>query len=400
MGLLAGETTLTAGAFVFAYAMFLDRGRLSRRAMAFLPYAAITAGWAWLYHRLGYGAHGMAAYLDPGGESLAYLRAVVERGPILLAGQFFWIPAALYGNGAWPFGRYGDLCLWGAAVALLLCIGILLAPALRRDAAVRFWTAGLLLGLAPACATLPSGRLLFFAGIGASGIVAAFLTSWLERVGGRPARRSWRVGAGAIGSVFLILHLLLAPLVLPWVALSMARLQQALITRPALSLPDQAAVSPSTVVLIDPPLATLSLYYSFARAEAGRPIPLPMHTLASARHPLTITRSGDRSLDLSCAGGLLQSSLDQLFRGPSQPMRVGERIALRGMTVEILDVAGWQPSGARFTFSVPLSDPSLRLLRWQGGRWAPYTPPALGQTEALQVTWREELSGLLRGGSG
>jgi hypothetical protein len=105
------------------------------------------------------------------------------------------------------------------------------------------------------------------------------------------------------------------------------------------------------------------------------------------RHlPMTITRIDERTVDIEYKQGLLRTLPGHLLRGRSHPMHVSQRIELSGMSVEVLALADdYQPSRARFTFAVPLDDPSLLWLRWEDAKkgFVPYTPPAVDEAEIL-----------------
>ena len=72
--------------------------------------------------------------------------------------------------------------------------------------------------------------------------------------------------------------------------------------------------------------------------------------------------------------------LDQLYRGTNCPMQAGDEVALRGLTVEVLEVSqAGMPLEARFRFAAPLEDDSLRWLIWRDGDYVDFTPPPIGE---------------------
>jgi hypothetical protein len=152
-------------------------------------------------------------------------------------------------------------------------------------------------------------------------------------------------------------------------------------------MPYDKDISHKTVVLINPPANTiLGAFFSLVRSVHGYPAPARTWSLASGVRPLTITRVNDRTIDIEYAQGLLLPIIRDVLRGKSRPMYVGQKIVLSRMSVEVLEVVDdWHPSRARFTFNVPLNDPSLVLLRWEEEkRFIPYTPPAVGESELLR----------------
>ena len=69
-------------------------------------------------------------------------------------------------------------------------------------------------------------------------------------------------------------------------------------------------------------------------------------------------------------------------------MNVGDRVELRGMTVEVMEVdAKGHPLEARFIFDVELEDPSLELLQWGNDGYiddySRFEPPPIGTTVEL-----------------
>ncbi len=83
-------------------------------------------------------------------------------------------------------------------------------------------------------------------------------------------------------------------------------------------------------------------------------------------------------------GGFVQV-FDALFRGTDRPMRVGEKVRLKLMDVEVVSLlSDGRPSEARFRFRVPLEDPRLVFLR--GGKTAllRWKPPSIGEHTILQ----------------
>ena len=77
--LLAKEAGIATCAYLFAYALFLDRGTRRERFLALLPYAAVVLVWRIAWTHLGYGVWGIEIYVDPVVEPLRYAAAVLRR---------------------------------------------------------------------------------------------------------------------------------------------------------------------------------------------------------------------------------------------------------------------------------------------------------------------------------
>jgi len=70
-------------------------------------------------------------------------------------------------------------------------------------------------------------------------------------------------------------------------------------------------------------------------------------------------------------------------------MEPGLRVALEGMTVEIMEVTGdGRPALAAFRFSRPLEDPSLRWVRWEGEAYVPFELPGVGEEREIPAAAR------------
>src|SRR5882672_1651579 len=101
--------------------------------------------WRALYDRMGYGAHGSGLYIDPGREPLHFFVSLLERGPVLLLGQFLMPPAELYT--LVPPAQARPILAF--AVLFVVLLFAVLIPLLRRQRVARFWAAGMLLSLVP-----------------------------------------------------------------------------------------------------------------------------------------------------------------------------------------------------------------------------------------------------------
>jgi hypothetical protein len=408
LGALSAEAALGALAYIAAHALCLDRAPSRHRLIAILPLALIVLVWAAVYRALGFGAWG-TAYVDPLAEPLAFVRAVIERAPVLLLAQWFMPPAELY-----PFlGPATRLLVWLAGVGLSAGLAWLFLPLLRRSPTARFWALGMLLSLIPISAALPANRLLFFTGLGALGLLSEYIGAlWLPSpspgtrpclprpgegegpgIGVRhhqpsspltvslseksvvhrlPALVAQRMGSSV---VLLLTHLLISPLLLPLTAYSPALLGH--LEPAALSLPISAS---DTVVLLNAPSFFSASFLGTIRAAHGLPVPAHVRYLGAGPVALEVTRRDAQTLVVRPVGGYL-TGFDSVFRGPGHPLAIGERVVLAGLVVEVLALtADGRPAAAAFHFALPLEAPALRWFAWQGGVFVPFTPPAVGQT--------------------
>jgi hypothetical protein len=397
LALLGGEIALATGGYLLAYALFLDRGAWRDRLLSLLPCGTAGVVWALAYRSLGYGARGSAVYIDPAADPALFARAAFERGPLLLMGQWS-LPSHWHGALSETAGHG----LWLFACALAGLLAIVLAPLIRREPLARFFALGMVLSLVPSCATFPHDRLLFLAGFGGFGLLAIFLAGLWQGAAWLPVARLWRAPARALGGLLVAFHLVFAPLGLLHAPAELEAFGD-LIGSTAASLPSDPALPTQQVLIVHTPSAFVSIYGLPLRWRAGLPVPARLFVLGSSVHAVTIERPARDALLIRPEGGFLNphgralpgreqpaidfryvlALLDGLYR-ESPAMRLGERIELPGLTVEITALtADARPAEVRFSFARALEDPALVWLRWEAGVYVPFTLPAVGESVSL-----------------
>ena len=198
-GVLSGEGAVGCGAYLLAYALLLDQGPLRSRLWALAPSTLVGVVWWLTYKWMGYGASHSTVYIDPGTQPDRFLGALLERIPVLLWGQWSFPPADVYN----ALSQQAAAWALGGAVAFTVLLLWLLTPLLKESALARFYGAGMLLSMVPACATFPAMRLLVLPSFGAMGLMALFLC----RTFGRRSRHVRREAA----FFFLGVHIFFAP---------------------------------------------------------------------------------------------------------------------------------------------------------------------------------------------
>ena len=375
LGLLSGESALAACGYLFSYALFIDGGSRRARVVSMVPYASVAVLWLVTYGALGYGTSGSGFYVDPLSEPLRFLWAVVWKGPLLLVDQLALPPSSIVLFV--PDQVVTGLWIW--AVLLLALLSGFLYPLLRRDRTARFWFTGMVLSIPLVCSTMPHSRLLLFAGIGGFGLLSQWIGGILNRDAWIPAGRMWRVAARTMLFVFLVVHLIFAPVFLPLNATS-AAFAQKYIQDPALKVSVGPEFADQDLVILNHPIVFYGQYFMTARFLAGQSIPRRLRVIAPALVPLRVTRLDARTLVVEPNGGFCGLPFDNVFRGRDYPMKEREQVLLTGMTVEILRVTSdGRPAKAAFHFAVPLEHRSLRWLRWDNGSYATFQLPAIGE---------------------
>src|SRR5262249_7043058 len=143
---------------------------------------------------------------DPMRDPAMYALGVLVRVPLYLLGQ--WLPL----GGDWEIVLSRGQAFVFAAVAAIAVLVVLGAVFRQLGWAPREWAFGLrmLLAVLPICAAMPMARSLFFVGLGAMPLMAAFFRElgWLDGGPTVPASRLVRW----VGVLLFATHLIGAPL--------------------------------------------------------------------------------------------------------------------------------------------------------------------------------------------
>ena len=389
--LLSKESGVCTGAYLAAYAVFLDRGKLSRRLMALLPCLMTGALWYSVYKASGFGTAHSTVYIDPAHDPIGFASRVISEGPILLLGQL-----------GLPPSQVSLLCstsvlwiYWLGSLAVLALIGALLVPLVARDRLARFFATGMVLSILPACSAFASDRLLMFVGIGAMGLVAMFLGGLKEEAAWMPFSK----GFNRLAAWFLLLvHLLIAGLLFPVEAGAM-KLMSAQTEGFHNTIPDDPRLADQTLVAVNSVSWLHNLALMQIRHYNGQSLPKRFLGLNSSSKAATFTRTDAHTLTVRPQGGFLPPRgdrhqalgafspvyvlqlIDLLFRGEDDRFEPGERIELTEVTITVTALtATGQPAEAEFRFHKPLEHPSLRWVRFTEDGYVPFQPPAIGQT--------------------
>ena len=249
----------------------------------------------------------------------------------------------------------------------------------------QFWAIATVLAAVPICATFPMDRLLFFVSFGSMALMAQFLAWVAERsVEKREGRRLRYRLAGAVAVVLVTVHLVLAP---PLLALRS--------WSPRILLGDVLGgcerMAPKDPGLGDQDLVWVNGgdlcpgYVPIIRSVTGRPYPRRMRSLAGPHRPIELYRVDERTVVLKPVDGFLANPLERWL---DVPFSLGHSVDLTGMRAEVLELtADGRPAAARFTFDVPLEDPSLRWVQWDRLKVEPVELPPVGGSIEIPVGW-------------
>lgn len=330
MGFLAGEAALATCAYLFSYMFFIDKDTVFKRLLSMVPYGVIFVLWALIYKIEGFGSHGSGMYINPMSDPGIFINALLDRLPILLAGQWVNFIADFYAIFNVP------LLFKVFSFSLLGVLVIILSPILREDPVARFWALGMVLSLIPVCASFPSSRHLIFSGIGAMGLIAQMVGAYKEREGYSVL---WQKTARVFVPSVMAVHLVMAPVITP-VSIKMFKdffVYHAAV--PSLVLPISSNMAATEVVLVNPPSPHMTSFMWRYRNYKGLPNAAGMRVLTSGvDFPLEIHRKDANTLVIKKDAGLNKAFLEDLFYNPFSPFQANHKIELHGLAIKINSV--------------------------------------------------------------
>jgi hypothetical protein len=374
--ILSSEEGMAVCGLLGAYALVLDRS--PRRLLALAPYVGVTIVWLLIYRALGYGVDGTGSYTDPFAHPVVYALQTLERIPILVNSALGALPADL-----WEvyFVRHGlAWVMVVAGVIFLVFLVYVLARLLIIDRVARFWALGFVLSLGFVCGPHPTDRHLFVVSVAGAALVARLIAAWLER---DPAVQRLPRGGSVLAVAFVVIHLVLAPVLLPVRARMPGSLSRGLDRIDSL-VPGDRALADQDLVLVNVPFKYLCNFASVVRRSNGGVSPHKWRCLGVSADPVTVTRPDAHTLVLHPAAGYLRYFEDTNVRSRQVPFAVGDRVALPGFTITITQItADGRPAEVAYRFAVPLEDASLRWRVWHDGEYQPFAPPPIGGTIEL-----------------
>jgi hypothetical protein len=374
VGLAGGEPALPVFGYLFAYALFMDNGSLKSRVLSLAPYALLVLSWRGLYNHLGYGALHSGVYLDPAREPVAFATALFTRLPVLLLSQFAMPIADLWE--IYPlFVPFMQPLVLAFAYVALTALFVVLRPMLRADAAARFWLVGAVLATIPVCGTHPEDRVLTATSLGGAAVVARFLMALRDGTYPRATRP-----IEAVGGVFCAVHLIAAPVLFPARVLAVDKMEAMMLRADAL-LPKASALAGETLVMMNPPVDLLAVYWPVFREARGLGRPAHFRWLATGESAIAVSRVDAHTLRIRPESGFLSSASQQMFRRAERSLARGEQVRLEGSTFTITDLTpDGRPAEAEVSFELPLDHPSLHFVQWGTHEYVPFSVPQAGQS--------------------
>lgn len=386
VALCSGESAVAIGGCLFAHAVVLERGSWRSRFVSLLPCGLVGIAWLAMYGALGCGAAESGIYLDPKHNMGAFALGFIQRAPVYLASSFGLM--SVHGHTfTSPFRQHVIEFL---SVVTITGIAVVIWPAARRDRLLKFFALCLAMAIVPLCAGLASDRLMMIFNIPATGLIARFIQLVLNRAPALPAGPNWQRGARWLTTIFLGIHLVIAPCLMVVGVLAFKAYGDALLTSARSPALNHAGFNKQDLILLNAPHGMYTLYMNFARLDEGLPRARSTLMLAGAMSPFDVARPDERTLVVTIPEGLLKDVFSRIYRNPAQqPLVAGTKLEFSRWTITILEAEAGQPTRVMYRFDVPLEDRSLCLVEWCKDEYVPFVPPPVGQTRAIPraCTW-------------
>ena len=395
LGLMSGETAISALIYVGFYELLLGPGNFRKRILALVPVLSLGVLYTVFYKKSGYGSFGSGFYNDPVTEPLGYLKEALFRIPTLLADQYLRAPSDF-----WMLSPKTHPILAGIGVVAILLMGFLLKNGLSRlEPKNRKVFYGFLLSslvsLLPVIATIPMTRLLLCPFIGGAVLIAFVLHSLKEtlvdlEIGFLWKRRFFK----GIYRFLWILTFIIAPLQLLGTSLLLIFHEVNWKQSPETfdQIPQE---NPPHLILTVAPDHTFLMYFMPIRAYFEKPLPKTFHVLSAAIYDHLLTRIDERTLELTIKppGRMLDSEFEKLYRSSHFPIQAGYTKKIGEVyEVEVIEADSYAPVKVRYHFQKPLEDPSLLFVYWKAGKLQRL--PALKFGQELEIPKTMGPSGL------
>jgi len=337
-------------------------------------------------------------YVDPVAEPLEFLQAALVRVPLFMGDLTFAVRSEFWTFGLpWLFAwaEFGiapkswllDVGRWrhvqigigvGAGLLLLVLYRLALRGDQRRNA--RWLCLGSLLSLIPVCGSFPSSRLLLFALVGFTPLVATFVVRGVAELGQLRTRPFRALLAGSAG-LALLAYQTLIPLDLQHAELvtlldRTSREREAILDMPV----DEARFPGQDLVLLTSLDGDTSMYVPLTRLRYGKPPPHSCMFLSYLIASYDLERTGIDTFTMRFRNGdaLLGTAAEQLLRSPKHPFHQADIIETPEWRITVLGMHKDMPQYLRIEFNRPLDDPSLMFMALTPDGYRPFYMPPIG----------------------
>jgi hypothetical protein len=307
------------------------------RCRAILPLAAASLVWLLGSTLAGFGVRGHEGYIDPRATPLLFVRMALTRFPQWLS-ECLLLPRILTEQ----LPEALQVSVVAASYVVLVVLGLLAWPLVRRAAGARMLAVGFLASCVLACSLDVNPRLLFIPSIGAHGLVASLIVACFAEAR-RPRLGQWLLAV--VGVLLAVVHVPLSVaaqprslLLMPWLEMHVQGLARDML---------QVSARQRMFVLNAPNMLATSVAGGYVTAASGGA--RSVHVLGSHAQPVKLRRPARDTLVLEPSGGYLSALRGSALREAHRDFRAGQVITTRLWTVTIeAATADARPARVRF----------------------------------------------------
>lgn len=377
--LAGGEYALTIIAYAAAHTLVAKGHGVGRKESA-LVWIVPLAIWLLIFKLGGFGANHSDAYLDPLRRTVAFATHAPERLAAHIGDLWFGVGA----DEAAPLELSPTMARLGAT-ALLVAIAALLRASKPVPETLRWLALGAVLALIPVLPSFGAARLQLGAQVGVAAIIAVFAVRALERVLDKDTRKS------PVAWVAVIAAFALVGFHLPYAALR-SRLyvsQMRFGHEREIAMIRNATIDPTDleharVVLVAAVDGQTLLYPSIIWRRAGHPAPRAWMGLTATYGIYRLRRTETSVLLLEAFySEFLTHQPEMMFRARDERLRVGDTVALDGVTATVEQIG--TSRRVSFRFDEALDDRrAFRLVVMDRGGMREIPVPAVGRAIVLR----------------
>lgn len=397
LALLSAEGGIAILPFMILATLMHENASIKNRFLIIISIVLIFVSWQIAYRAAGYGASHSGVYLDPIKEARSFLENGLIQWPILLMDQITGLESLqiLLSDSALKIQ---------AIIAYVFCIVffVLLLPMIRQSRLAVFFLLTGCAALIPAGTTiLTGGRLMFFAGISLTGLMALYIDGLFRNALWVPNHRGYKITAKLLVALLLLSQVSANGFI--WynqVSSKLGKNEEVKISKYT-DFSHLSYTHKSTIVYLNPPLAFDMMYVPDKLKALGKPIPKEISILASGISSLKITRKSENVITIECelndcpldarsevgrdgkpatlANGMQR--LDTFFS--ASDAAVLDSTSHNQMRIQIIKRhANGLPKEIEYQFIHNLSDTNYVLVYWDNtsDQIKLWTPPSIGES--------------------
>lgn len=392
--LLSAEAGLAIFAYMFAFALILDKGPLLTRMLTVLPAALVIIVWRVTYQKMGFGAENIGHYIDPARDPLYFFQHLFTLGPQIAFYQFSGLDNL---DRLFSFQMKTFLNIF--AITFTLGLLALFFSLLKRNKQARFWALGIAGAAVPPCAlTHVDGRVMMFVAFGAFPLVVLYIEDIFSRarsaVAGDNKKALQQVGRFRRITAATFIYFYVIVLGAGHIAVTLLVYGFTQPTSQAVPLsanydyskPGPLAVNKHLIVVASPS-AFDTMYFPYHAAYNDLNLPLSARTLSPLLSQVEVTRVSATQFNIKPKGGFIISNQTPLpdeaaaktshdahnarnmmgfFRRHEFDFKAGQKIVFDEIIIEVIEVDEGRPTAIQATLK---KDKSLEDFQWITWDW-------------------------------